>query len=126
MAQIFFSILLLFASTFLIGQSNSPKYESALVLKVNKHQGPIPKNIRDQAQDPSAVHYDVAIRVKATGAEYVLLYTPLPGKYGFQYSAGMDLLVLVEENTVTFNDMLGRSIKVPILSRGPAASSNQP
>lgn len=132
MSQILSNILLLFASgflgvhsSFLLVQSNPPKYESALILKVNKHHGPIPENIRAQIQDPSAVHYDVAIRVKATGAEYRLLYTPQPGKYGFQYLAGMDLLVLVEEKTVTFNDMVGRSIKVPILSRGPAGSGTQ-
>jgi hypothetical protein len=120
------SVLLLCVPIFLSGQSNSSNYQSALILKVKEHHGAIPENIRSQIKDPSAVHYDISIRIKSTKEEYVLLYTPLPGKYGFQYMAGWDLLVLVENTTVTFNDMMGRSIKVPILARGPAPSHNKP
>lgn len=92
-----------------------------MILEVKEHHGPIPDNIREKIKDnPSAAHYDVSIRLKDNHAEYVLLYTPLPGKYGFQFMAGRDVLVLVEGETVTFNDILGRSIKVPIVSQRPA------
>jgi hypothetical protein len=36
-----------------------------------------------------------------------------------QYRAGLSLLVLVGSKTITFNDILGNSRKVPILSRKP-------
>jgi hypothetical protein len=54
------------------------------------------------------------------------LYTPPPGTYGSQYMKGMDMLVLVGDKTITYNDMLGVSREVPILSRmkAPDASTN--
>jgi outer membrane lipoprotein-sorting protein len=116
------SLILICVAALFCGQSKSSKYESALILEVKQHRGPIPDKIQGKIKDPSTAHYDVSIRVKSTQVEYVLLYTPLPGKYGFQFMAGTDLLVLVEKETVTFNDVLGRSIKVPILSQRHARS----
>lgn len=100
--------------------TSSNKYESALVLGVREHQGPIPAQILEKLKDPSGTHYDISIRLKSNNAEYVLLYTPPPGRYGFQFTSGMDKLVLVESDTVTFNDLMGRSITAPILSRKAA------
>lgn len=114
------SLLVVCVSVLLFGQSNSSKYQSASILEVKEHQGPIPDNIREKIKDPSAAHYDVSIRLKENNAEYVLLYTPPPGRYGFQFMKGMDRLVLVESDTVTLNDIAGRSIRVPILSQRPA------
>ena len=108
-------IVIILLTTSLLCQSPSPHYQSALILQVKEHQGPVP----GQGNDPT-VTYDVTLRVKDTGTEYVVLYTPRPGVHGFQTMAGRDLLVLVESKTITFNDMLGRSTKVPILSQKPA------
>jgi hypothetical protein len=113
-------LILICVAVLLPGQSKSSRYEPALILEVKEHHGPIPNEIQGKIKDPSTAHYDVSIRVKSTQAEYVLLYTPPPGRYGFQFTAGMDRLVLVEKETVTFNDILGRSITVPILSQRPA------
>lgn len=66
--------------------------------------------------------YDVSIKVGNT--MYVVLYTPPPGTYGFQYSAGQDLLVSVGDKTITFNDLLGNSRKVPIVSRSPVPAKS--
>jgi hypothetical protein len=66
--------------------------------------------------------YDVAIRVGNT--IYSLLYTPPPGTYGFQYSAGQEILVSVGPKTITYNDMLGKSRTVPIVSRSTAPEKN--
>ena len=52
---------------------------------------------------------------------YVVLFTPRPGMHGFQTLAGMDILVLVQEKTMLFNDILGRSMSAPIISQHPAA-----
>ena|SRR5438309_7355908 len=114
------SLLVVCVATLLSAQSNSSKYQSALILEVKEHQGPIPDHILKKIKDPSAAHYDVSIRLNGNHAEYVLLYTPPPGRYGFQITAGMDRLVLVENDTVTLNDVAGRSITVPILSQKPA------
>ena len=67
--------------------------------------------------------YDIGVKVGKT--IYTVLYTPPPGTYGVQYSAGYELPVLVQSKTITFNDMLGKSRKVPILSREPAPASSQ-
>jgi hypothetical protein len=37
-----------------------------------------------------------------------------------EYAAGRDLLVVVGEKTVTYNDMLGDSHELPIISEKPA------
>jgi hypothetical protein len=114
------SLLIVCVAALLLAQSNSSKYQPALILGVKEHQGPIPDSIREKIKDPSAAHYDVSIRLKSNNAEYVLLYTPPPGRYGFQFTKGMDRLVLVESDTVTMNDVAGRSITAPILSQTPA------
>jgi hypothetical protein len=121
------AVLLLSVALFATAQpaSSSSAYQPAHILKVKKHHG------QDQikARDGTALtQYDVTIRLKKSGMEYDLLYTAQPGKYGFQYMGGMDTLVLVEEKTVTFNDILGRSVKVPIVAQRqgtPQKSTNQ-
>ena len=41
------------------------------------------------------------------------------------YAIGRELLVQVGENTITWNDILGQSHEVPIISRGPIADSSK-
>jgi hypothetical protein len=89
-------------------QVASSKYQPATIMAVKPHQ--------DAAStDSSTSRYDVSLKVGNT--LYVVLFTPPPGAYGFQYAAGDDLLVLVGSKTITFNDIMGNSRKVPILSR---------
>jgi hypothetical protein len=94
-------------------QSNS-KYEVATIMEVKAHQA-----AGDSASD--AVSYDVSTKVGDT--IYVVLYTPPLGQLPPKYAAGRELLVLVEKNTITYNDMLGRSLQVPIQSQRPAAEA---
>jgi hypothetical protein len=94
-------------------QSGDQKYQVGTILEVKKHPTPAPT-------DPPTARYDISIRVDKT--VYVVLYTAPPGTYGVQYSAGRQLLVLVGSKTVTFNDQLGRSREVPILSRKTEAA----
>jgi hypothetical protein len=65
--------------------------------------------------DPSVTSYEVSVRVGDT--VYVGLYKPPLGMDNVKYEAGRDLLVLIGEDTITYNDMLGNSLRVPILSR---------
>ena len=95
-----------------LGQSTSSKYQPGTIMAVKDHLDP----------NDSTKRYDVSIKVGNT--MYVVLYTPPPGTYGFQFSAGQDLLVSVGDKTITYNDLLGNSRKVPIVSRSPAPAKS--
>ena len=95
----------------LLGQSVKPAYQSGTIVAVKTHQAGAGAN-------PSVARYDISIKVR--GTVYVVLYTPPPGTYGSQYVTGMDMLVLVGDKTITYNDMLGVSREVPIVSRTKA------
>jgi len=102
------------------GTASAPKWQPATILEVKKHHGPLPANI---AAKSSAEYFDVRIRAKSSGEEYLLLYTPPPGRYGFQFmTPGRDALMLIEKTTVTVNDVMGRPVKVPIISQNSPAS----
>jgi hypothetical protein len=115
MRKILSVILLWIAVLPALGQSPTPKYQPGTITAVKTHED-------KAAGSPSAVRYDISVRVENT--VYVILYTPPPGAYGAQYTQGMNLLVLVGDKTITFNDVAGRSLEAPILSRTPAPQSN--
>jgi hypothetical protein len=54
--------------------------------------------------------------VKVGGTIYLVLYTP---RYETSpiYAVGRGLLVLVGRNSITYNEIFGRSVEVPIESR---------
>ena len=90
------------------------KYQVGTITGVKPHQAG-----SDAASD--AVSYDVSIKVADT--VYLLLYTPPLGMTTVRYAAGRDILVLVGKQTITYNDLLGQSHEVPIVSRKPAADT---
>ena len=93
--------------------SQSPsKYQVATITDVKNHQ----------ESGPDVVRYDVSVKVGDT--IYVVLYTPPLGMNTVKYAAGRDLLVLVGKKVITYNDILGQSQEVPILSQRSA--TNQP
>ena len=94
------------------GQSTS-KYQVGTISEIKAHQA-----AGSGASD--AASYDVSVKVGNT--IYVVLYTPALGEDTVKYAAGRDLLVLVGKNTITYNDILGRSFAVPIESQKPAAN----
>jgi hypothetical protein len=91
-------------------QSTS-KYQIGFITEVKPRQA-----AGDDASDTS---YDVSVKVGDT--IYVVLYTQPLGELPAKYARGHELLVLVGKNTITYNDMLGRSLQVPIESQRPAA-----
>ena len=96
------------ASFPLVSQAQ-PKYEVATIMDVQIHEN-----------SPSdVVRYDVTIKVGRT--IYLVLYTPPDGTSVVKYVAGREMLVLVGKKTITYNDMLGRSWEVPIVSQRSAA-----
>lgn len=95
----------------LFGQSTL-KYQVATILSVKPHQ-------ESGVRASDLTSYDVTLRVGDT--VYVALYTPQAGQVEAKYAAGRDLLVYVGKQTISYNDILGRSFEVPIESQRPVA-----
>ena len=95
---------------------SSSKYQIGLITEVKPHQA-----AADATSDPAT--YDVSVKVGDT--IYVVLYTQPLGEIPPKHATGRELLVLVGKNTITYNDMLGRSLQVPIASQRPAAEPKQ-
>jgi len=96
-------------------QSTS-KYQVATIMEVKPHQA-----AGDGA--PDAASYDISVKVGDT--IYVVLYITPSWEIPPKYAAGRNLLVLVGKSTITYNDMLGRSLQVPIQSQRPATEPKQ-
>lgn len=93
------------------------KYQVGVIVGVKPHQ---PK-----ADDASGVtRYEVSLKV--AGTVYVVLYTPQFDVGTVKYAEGRNLLVLVGERTISYNDLLGQSFDVPIISRSPADDTAPP
>jgi hypothetical protein len=95
-----------------LGQSAS-KWQIAAITEVKPHPA-----AGEDASDP--ITYDVSVKVGDT--IYLVGYTTPVGEIAPKYASGRELLVLVGKNTITYNDMLGRSLQVPIESQRPAAA----
>ena len=108
------SISLVVVSSF--GQSTQ-HYQVAAIVSVQPHQ-----TAADNASDPTK--YDVSLKVGDT--IYVVLYTPQLDIGTVKYAEGRNLLVLVGEKTISYNDLLGQSFEVPIISRKPVTDTPQP
>src|SRR3954467_5684290 len=85
---------------------HKPTFIPGTVMKIKPHQ---PSN------PDAAKQYDLSVKVANT--LYTVLYTPLPGSTGVEYSAGMERHVLVEGDSMKFSDLRGNLITMPILAR---------
>ena len=111
MRKVVFVVCVCLAAFPLCGQSPA-KYQVATITDVKTHQG-----------SSDVVSYDVSVRVGDT--QYVVLYTPPLGMNMVKYAAGRELLVLVGKKTITYNDMLGQSFEVPIVSQQSVAKQQK-
>lgn len=92
------------------------KYEVATITDVKPHQA--------AANESSEVpKYDVSLKVG--DIIYLTLYSDTAGTSTIRYAGGRQLLVHVGKDTITYNEILGRSQEVPILGRKPAENSKQ-
>ena len=96
-------------------QSTS-KYQLGTITSVQTHLAP-------GGSVSDVVSYDVSIKVGDT--IYVVLYAPPLGEETVKYGARRDLLVLVGERTIRYNDIVGRSFEVPIESQRLVANPKQ-
>lgn len=92
------------------------KYQIGFITEVKPRQA-----TGDGTSDPTS--YDVSVKVGDT--IYVVLYTQPVGAIPAKYEKGLELLVLVGKNTITYNDILGRSLQVPIVSQRPVTEPKQ-
>ena len=90
---------------------SAPKWQIATITEVKPHP-----TAGEDVSDP--ITYDVSVKVDDT--IYLVRYTTPAGEIAPKYAAGRELLVLMGKNTITYNDMLGRSLQVPIESHRPA------
>lgn len=95
----------------------SSKYQVATIAEVTPHQ------VAGEAasDNPS---YDISVKVG--DSIYVVLYTPPLGELPPKYARGHELLVSVGNKTITYNDILGRSLQVPIESQRAASEHKNP
>lgn len=91
--------------TFPVFCQSTSKWQIATITEVKPHSA-----AREGASDP--ITYDVSVKVDDT--IYLVRYTTPASENAPKYAAGRELLVLVGKNTITYNDMLGRSLQVPI------------
>ena len=82
------------------------KYQVGTIMEVKPQQ-------TGKADTSEVTSYEISI--KAGETVYTVLYTPPLGQPSVKYFAGRDLLVLVGEKTIKYNDILGQSFEVPIL-----------
>ncbi|MGD0986829.1 MAG: hypothetical protein ABR874_03390 [Candidatus Sulfotelmatobacter sp.] len=93
---------------------SASKYQVATIVAVKPHSS--------TGESPSDVaSYDVSLKVDHT--VYVVQYTPPFGMKNVVYAAGRDILVLVGDKTITYNDILGQSQQIPIVSRKPVGDT---
>ena len=95
----------------------SAKYEVATILDVKPHQS------AGDSSSSAGASYDVSVKV--AGTIYLVRYTDTLGTGTVRYVGGRELLVHVGKNTITYNDILGQSQEVPIISQKPATTINQ-
>ena len=91
-------------------------YQVATIIDVKTHQAA-------GGETADADRYDIAVKVGDT--IYTVLYISPMGMSTVKYAMGRNLLVLVGKKTITYNDLLGRSMEVPIVDQKPATIAKQ-
>ena len=92
--------------------AGKPRWQVGTITAVQPYEG--------SPSEPSATSYKVSVRVG--NIVYAVVHTPRPGTDIGQYATGRSLPVLIGEGTITYNDILGNSYEVPILSRTTVSS----
>ena len=124
MTKLFLTILIFLLPALALAQSpsTSSTYRPATITAVKQYQ-PAQNSSLDSALSPDSL-YEVTVKVGQT--VYVVL-TPSPSPSGtIVYAVGREVLVHIGDNTITWNDIMGQSHEVPIVSRTPNADAIQP
>ncbi len=109
MAKCLYVFLMCIAALPLVSQAPSEHYQVGTILKVRLHEN------TSGDQNTTASQYEVSVKV--VDSVYVILYTQPSGGTGVQFAEGLQKLVLVGTDTLSFNDILGKTTVAPILRR---------
>jgi len=110
MPKLLLGTLIILLPALVLAQSSSTSltYQPATIIAVNPHPSAGNSN-------PDDALYEVSVKVKRT--LYVVV-TKSPSPSGIiQYAVGREVLVRVGDDTITWNDIMGESHEVPIISR---------
>ena len=124
MTKLFLRTLIFLLPALALAQSPSTTstYQLATIAAVKQYQ-PAQNSSLDSALSPDSL-YEVTVKVGET--VYVVL-TPSPSPSGtIVYAVGREVLVHIGDNTITWNDIMGQSHEVPIVSRTSNADATQP
>ncbi len=108
MHRILLTTLLFLAIAVAFAQAPTSKWQTGTITEVKQVA-------TQQGVDKDLSRYEVSIKVGDT--VYVVAYTTRESNETIKYRAGLDLNVLVNKDTMTFNDVAGRKNEVPILRR---------
>ena len=119
MPELLLRILIILLPALVLAQSSSTPsaYQPATIVAVNPHPSAGNSN-------PDETLYEVSVKVNRT--LYVVVTTSPPPSGIIRYAVGREVLVHVGDNTITWNDILGRSHEVPIISRIPVPDTPTP
>ena len=116
MPKLLLRILIILLPAVVLAQSSSTSltYQPATIIAVNPHPSGGNSN-------PVDALYEVSVKVNQT--LYVVVTTSPSPSGIIRYAVGREVLVRVDEETITWNDIMGESHEVPIISRSPFAGS---
>jgi len=89
-------------------EASSNKYQPGTIIAVQPHED-------ESTKSDSTARYDVSVKVGDT--VYIVLYTPPKGANTVEYSPGRQVLVLVGNDSLTFNNKVFGKTEAPILRR---------
>ncbi len=110
MPKLLLGTLMILLPALVLAQSSptSLTYQPATIIAVKPH-------LSAGNSNPDDALYEVSVTVERT--LYVVV-TKSPSPSGtIQYAVGREVLVKVGDDTITWNDIMGESHKVPIISR---------
>ena len=117
MPKLLLGTLIILLPALVLAQTSSPSpvYQPATIVAVHPHPSAGTSN-------PNDALYEVSVKVKQT--LYVVL-TKSPSPSGtIQYAVGREVLVQVGDDTIKWNDIMGESHEVQILSRTPIVENS--
>jgi hypothetical protein len=116
MSKVLLAILFLCLPMLVLAQTSATTsgYQPATIIAVNPHPSAGSSNSNDAL-------YEVSVKVNRT--LYVVVTKSPPPSGMIQYVVGREVLVRVGDDTITWNDILGQSHDVPIISRSPFVGS---
>ena len=112
MSKVLLAILFLCLPMLVLAQTSATTsgYQPATIIAVNPHPSGGNSN-------PDDALYEVSVKVNRT--LYIVVTKSPPPSGMIQYAVGREVLVRVGDDTITWNDILGQSHDVPIISRSP-------